>query len=107
MKTSMSWGWHRITLSHQEFESGELHILQGAFHAAYIARNGPEGMSMFGCWVDDDCYFVYISPRSVRHVLPLLGAYSAKPCDMPEISSLALIYGDESSHSYFDVEFEA
>jgi hypothetical protein len=99
--------WHRITLSHQEYESGELHVLQGAFHAAYIARNGPEGMAMFGCWTDGDWYFVYISPRSVRHILPILDAYSAKPCDMPEISCLSLIYGDESSRSCFDVEFEA
>lgn len=105
MTKSMS--WHRIKLSLQEYESGELHILQGAFHAAYIARNGPEGMAMFGCWVDDDCYFVYISPRSVRHVLPILDAYSAKRCDMPEISSIVLIYGDESSRSSFEVEFEA
>lgn len=102
-----SMNWHRITLSRQEYESGELYVLQGTFHAAYIARNGPEGMAMLGSWADDDCYFVYISPRSVRHVLPLLDAYSAKPCDMPQISSVALIYGDESSHSYFGVEFEA
>lgn len=101
-------GWFRITLSRHEYESGESHVLWGAFHAAYIARNGPEGMAMYGRWDDDgSCYFVYITPRSVRHILPLLDAYSAKPCDMPEISSVTLIYGDESNHSYFEVEFEA
>lgn len=105
MTKSMS--WHRITLSRQEYESGELHVLLGAFHAAYVARNGPEGMAMFGCWADGDCYFVYITPRSVRHVLPVLDAYSAKQSDMPEIACLSLIYGDESSGPYFEVGFEA
>jgi hypothetical protein len=41
--------WHRITLSRQEYESGEMAVLSGAFRAAYVARNGPEGMAMFGC----------------------------------------------------------
>jgi hypothetical protein len=100
--------WHRITLSRQEYESGEIHVLLGAFHAAYIARNGPEGMAMFGCWADDSsCYLVYITPRSVRHILPILDAYSAKPSDVPEIYRLSLIYGEESNRSYFEVGFEA
>ncbi len=106
MKNSMS--WHRITLSRQEYESGELHVLLGAFHAAYIARNGPEGMAMFGGWTDDEAYYlVYLSPRSVRHILPILDAYSAKQSDIPEISCLSLIYGEESSKSYFQAAFEA
>lgn len=100
--------WHRITLSRQEYESGEMHVLLGAFHAAYIARNGPEGMAMFGCWADDSsCYLVYITPRSVRHILPILEAYSAKPSPVPEIYRLSLIYGEESNSSYFEVGFEA
>ncbi len=103
-----SLSWHRITLSRQEYESGELHVLLGAFHAAYVARNGPEGMAMFGCWDDDEtCYFVYLSPRSVRHILPILEAYSSKQSDAPEMSYLSLIYGDDSSKSYFEAGFEA
>lgn len=100
--------WHRISLSRQEYESGELHVLLGAFHAAYIARNGPEGMAMLGCWADDeDRYFVYITPRSVRHILPILDAYSAKQSEIPEISRMSLIYGEESSSSFLEVGFEA
>lgn len=105
MEKSMS--WHRITLSRQEFESGELNMLVGAFHAAYVAKGGPEGMAMFGCWADDACYFVYFTPKSVRHILPLLDAYSAKQIDAPTPSSIDLIYGDESIRSCFQVEFEA
>lgn len=100
--------WHRIALSRQEYESGELNILLGAFHAVYIAKNGPEGMGMFGHWTDQGSrYFVYITPKSVRYVLPLLDAYSAKRTDIPDRSCLTLIYGDELSRSYFNVEFEA
>jgi len=99
--------WHRIILSRQEYESGELHVLLGAFHAAYTARNGPQGMALLGCWNDEDRYSVYITPKSVRHVLPILDAYSAKQSDAPKMSCLALIYGDDSSDSYFEVEFEA
>ena len=100
--------WYRITLSRQEYESGELHVFFGAFHAAYQARNGPDGMALFGCWADDRAsYFVYITPRSVRHIYPLLDAYSAKQVDTPDLSGLSMLYGDESNQSYFNVEFEA
>jgi hypothetical protein len=105
MEKSMS--WHRITLSRQEFEAGELSILVRALHAAYVAKGGPEGMAMFGCWAEDACYFVYLTPKSVRHILPLLDAYSAKQIDAPIPSSLSFIYGDESIRSCFQVEFEA
>ena len=106
MVKSMS--WYRIDLSRQECASGELDVLLGAFRAAYVGRNGPEGMAMLGRWTDDEtCYFVYITPRSVRHVSPLLDAYSAKQIDNPDLSCLSLIYGDETSRSYFKVEFEA
>jgi len=100
--------WHRITLSRQEYESGEMAVLLGAFRAAYIARNGPEGMAMFGCWADDEtCYLVYTTPGSVRHIAPLLDAYSAHPIDMPDPGSLSLIVGDESGRFCSDIGFEA
>jgi hypothetical protein len=44
--------WHRFTLSRQEYESVEIAVLLGIFRAAYVARNGAEGMAMFGCWAD-------------------------------------------------------
>lgn len=101
--------WHRITLSRGEYESGDIAVLLGAFRAAYVARNGPEGMAMFGCWSDDGTrYFVYTSPKSTRHIVPLLDAYSAtRQIDMPDPSRLSLIYGDESDKSCFRFEFEA
>jgi hypothetical protein len=100
--------WHRITLSRQEYESGEMALLLRVFRAAYVARNGPEGMAMFGCWTDDGtCYLVYTTPRSVRHIAPLLDAYSANQIDKPDPSCLSLIYGDESGLSSFEFGFEA
>lgn len=106
MVDSMS--WHRITFSRQEYESGEMAMLFGAFRAAYIARNGPAGMAIFGCWADDgSCYFVYASPRSVRHIIPLLDAYSATRTDKPASTHLSLIYGDESAFSSSESGFEA
>ena len=100
--------WHRITLSRQEYESGEMAVLFGAFRAAYVAKNGPEGMAMFGCWADDaTCYLVYLTPRSVRHIIPLLDAYSAHSIETPDPSCLSLIYGDESGLSAFEIGFEA
>jgi hypothetical protein len=100
--------WHRIKLTRQEYESGELAILMGSFRAAYIARNGPKGMAMFGCWADDETsYLVYTTPKAARHILPLLSAYSAAISDKPDNAALALIYGDESGLSSFEVSFEA
>jgi|GEM_PF-458732 hypothetical protein len=100
--------WHRIILSRAEFESGEVTVFMGAFRAAYVARNGPEGMAMFGCWSDDGArYFVYTTPKSARHIIPLLDAYSANQTDKPDISGLSLIYGDESGLTSFETGFEA
>jgi hypothetical protein len=100
--------WHRITLSRQEYESGEIGVLLGAFRAAYTARNGPAGMAMFGRWADNGThYLVYTTPKSARHILPLLDAYSAKQSDMPDSTDLSLIYGDESGFSAFETGFEA
>jgi hypothetical protein len=100
--------WRRIKLSRQEYESGELAILLGAFRSAYVARNGPAGMAMFGCWADDGTsYFVYTTPESIRHITPLLDAYSANQIDRPVPNGLTLIFGDESSLSCFEIGFEA
>jgi hypothetical protein len=100
--------WYRITLSRQEFEAGELAILQGAFQEAYIARNAPAGMALFGMWNDErSAYFVYVTPRSVPHVRPLLDAYSAEALDPPDRSRLSLIFGDESGRAAGSSVFEA
>ncbi|MDD4914110.1 MAG: hypothetical protein PHW13_03600 [Methylococcales bacterium] len=97
-----------MTLSRQAYESGEMGVLMGAFRAAYVARNGPDGMAMFGCWSDDGtCYFVYTTPGSARHVVPLLDAYSADRIDAPDPACLSLIYGDESGLSSSETGFEA
>jgi hypothetical protein len=100
--------WHSITLTRQEYESGEMAVLFGAFRAAYVAKNGPEGMAILGSWTDDGtCYLVYVSPKSVRHILPLLDAYSAKQIATPDCSRWSWLYGDEAGFSASEVEFEA
>ena len=101
-------GWQRIKLTRQEYESGEVAILMGAFRAAYIARNGPEGMAMFGSWNEDgDSYFVYTTPKAFKHIIPLLQAYSARQMSKPDAEELLLIYGDEGGLTSEDVGFEA
>ena len=100
--------WYRTTFSREEYESGEISLLMGAFRSAYIAKNGPEGMAMLGGWKDDGTgYLVYTSPRAARHIIPLLEAYSAKQTNIPDMSSLSLIYGDESGLSTVEIGFEA
>ena len=100
--------WYRISLSRHEYESGEIDVLLGVFHAAYVAKNGPAGMAMFGCWSDDGAtYLVYTTPNAARFIVPILAAYSGKPIPMPERSMLSLLYGDETSQSAFAYEFEA
>jgi hypothetical protein len=100
--------WHRITLSRQEYESGEMAVLVSAFRAAYIAKNGPKGMAMFGCWAyDGTSYHVYTTPGSVRHITPLLEAYSAHPVDTKVPAGLSLLAGDESGRFSSEFGFEA
>ncbi len=93
--------WHCIELSREEVQSGELDVLRGAFRAAFIARNGPRGMALFGAWSEDGLsYRVYASPASERHLRPILDAYSAKPQDPPRnLRGLDFIGGDEEGVS--------
>lgn len=76
--------WHCIHLTRQEFESGEVEIIRGAFRAAYVSRNGPQGMALFGVWDDAELtYLIYATPVTERYFRPILDAYSAKPIDPP------------------------
>jgi hypothetical protein len=90
--------WHRIQLTRQEYEAGEVEILRGAFRAAYISRNGPRGMALFGRWNDDGtAYWVYATPPSERYLRPILDAYSAQPeTTPPNQRELRFICGDEA-----------
>jgi hypothetical protein len=90
--------WHCIPLTRQEYETGELEIIRGAFRAAYISRNGPQGMALFGVWGDDGLtYSVYATPASERYFRPILDAYSARQEDPPHNRRrLEYICGDEA-----------
>lgn len=93
--------WHYIELSREEYQTGELDILKGAFRAAYVARNGPRGMALFGLWSDDGLsYRVYATPAAERHLRPILQAYSAKREDPPrDRRGFGFICGDEEGIS--------
>lgn len=93
--------WHCIRLTRQECESGELDILRGAFRAAYLSRNGPRGMALFGLWGDDgETYLVYATPAAEKYFRPVLDAYSAKREDPPQNRrGLDFIYGDAEGDS--------
>lgn len=89
--------WYRIRLSRDEYASGELAILLGAFREVFVAKNGPRGMALFGIWGDDgETYWVYVTPASVRYVRPLLDAYSAEAQDPRNARTLDFLSGDEA-----------
>jgi hypothetical protein len=96
-----SMNWHCIRLSREEYQSGELDVLVGAFHAAYVASNGPAGMALFGLWSDDgQSYHVYATPMAERPLRAVLDAYLAKPEAPPRNPrSLDFICGDEEGGS--------
>ena len=89
--------WHCIRLTRQEYESGELDIIRGSFRAAYISRNGPQGMALFGVWSDDgQAYLVSATPATERYFRPILDAYSATQEDPPRNRQrLEYLCGDE------------
>lgn len=93
--------WHCIRLSREEYQSGELDVLAGAFHAAYIASNGPAGMALFGLWSDDgESYRVYATPMAERPLRAVLDAYSARQEDPPRgRRGLEFICGDAEGGS--------
>ena len=90
--------WHRIRLSRDDYASGELTVLLGAFRDVYIAKNGPRGMALFGTWSGDDGegYLVYASPASARYIRPLLDAYSASPESPRNPRALDWLSGDKA-----------
>jgi hypothetical protein len=100
-EASNGMNWHCIRLTRQEYQSGELEILRGAFRAAYIARNGPRGMALFGLWSEDALtYRVYATPAAERPLRAILDAYSATPDDPPgDRRRLDFICGDEEGLS--------
>lgn len=89
--------WHCIRLTRQEYEAGEVEILRGAFRAAYLSRNGPRGMALFGEWSEDRLsYSVYTTPMTEKYLRPILDAYSAKLENTPpDQRRLEFICGDE------------
>lgn len=93
--------WHCIRLTRQEYQSGEMEVLIGAFRAAYVAHNGPRGMALYGLWNGDGLsYRVYATPAAERHLRAILDAYSARREDPPcNRHSLDFICGDEEGVS--------
>ncbi|MFM8330789.1 MAG: hypothetical protein ACKN9T_03785 [Candidatus Methylumidiphilus sp.] len=91
--------WHCIRLTRQEYAAGELDILRGAFRAAYLSRNGPRGMALYGAWSEDaTAYLVYATPPTERYFRAVLDAYSATPESQP-LQRLAFICGDEEGNA--------
>jgi hypothetical protein len=93
--------WHCLRLTRQEYEGGEVDIIRGAFRAAYLSRNGPQGMALFGLWSDDgQIYQVYATPVTERYFRPILDAYSAKPEAPPrKLQAMEFLCGDEAGGS--------
>lgn len=89
--------WYRIRLSRDEYEGGEVGVIQGAFQQIYIASNAPEGMAMLGARDDESGgYCIYFTPPSLPHVRALVQAYSAVPQEPSSRARLALIFGNPS-----------
>lgn len=98
--------WYRIRLSRDEYEGGEVGVIQGAFQQIYIASNVPEGMAMLGARDDEsDGYCIYFTPPSLPHVRALVKAYSAVPQDPPSRIGLALIFGNPEGATLVAREF--
>ncbi len=92
--------WYRIRLTREEVDGGELEILRGAFRDVYIARNAPRGMALLGAWHEaSQRYLIYCTPAAVRHVRPLLDAYSAVREAPRYPRALDWLCGDEASLS--------
>lgn len=92
--------WYRIKLTRRELQGGELDILKGAFHACYIAHNGPLGMAMLAIFNSDPeedfdtACTVYFTPPAIPHVRALIKAYSGVLSEPPPRRNLNIIYGD-------------
>lgn len=92
-----------IRLSHDEFEGGELQVIEGAFRQIYLASNGPVGMALLlhrepgqgGCRV-------YLTASSLPHAAVLVKAYSALPEALPA-RGLRVLAGDDSVGGYSQV----
>ena len=69
-----------IRLTHDEFEGGELQVIEGAFRQIYVASNGPLGMALLlHCPPGQAGCRVYLTASSLPHAAVLVKAYSALP----------------------------
>ncbi|CAL1241271.1 hypothetical protein [Candidatus Methylocalor cossyra] len=87
--------WYRIKLSRDDYEGGEVGVIQGAFQQIFFACNAPKGMAMFGAEAEGgEVYWVHFTPDSLPHVRALLRAYDAEPEAPPARRGLTLLFGD-------------
>ena len=95
-----------IRLSHEEFEGGELQVIESVFRQIYVAANGPFGMALFlhrspgesGCRL-------YLSAASMPHAAALVRAYGACPVEGPLPERMSLRVGDAVLASGYTREF--
>jgi hypothetical protein len=104
--SSLPLAWYRISLSREQFDSGESEIVRAAFRGAYIACNGPRGAALYGGWGEDRAiYRMYFTPSALRCARALLKAYSGEACEPPDTRRLDWLYGDTDPKSGFGLAF--
>lgn len=87
--------WYRIRISREEYDAGELLVVQGVFQQSFIARNGPRGAALYGAWDRDGaCFALYFTPQTRACARALFKAYAAELCEPPSMSRLQWICGD-------------
>ena len=97
--------WYRIRLTRDEYEGGEVGVIQSAFQQIYFASNGPAGMAMLGEKDAEGGYCVWFTPRSEPRVQALVKAYSAVAAEPLAWRRLAVLFGNPEGANWVTREF--
>lgn len=90
--------WYSIDMPEESVTDGGYHRFCRQFQKAFIGAGAPPEMALFACRNRSTSgRRLYMTPRSSDFVPDLVRYYGAEPCDVPESSTVTLVYGVPSS----------
>jgi len=97
--------WYCIRLNRDEYEGGELGVIQGAFQQIYFASKGPEGMAMLGESDGEGGYRIWFTPRAAPRVQALVKTYAAVADEPLGWRRMEVLFGNPEGANWVTREF--
>jgi len=92
--------WYSVDMPEASVTDGVYHRFCREFQKAFIGADAPQTLALFACRKSRaEKRRLYLSPDAGEYVPHLMQNYDAKPCSVPEESSVILVYGAPNAKS--------